>query len=58
MGSASAKNEDVGVKHIEFVVGVKGGAVGLSVMCFGGVGGVGVGSVCGVVGEGGLALCL
>ena len=36
LGSAFAKNEDVGVKHIVFV-GVKVGAVGLRVMCFSGV---------------------
>ena len=40
LGSASAKNEDVGVKHIVFV-GVKVGDADLSVMCFGGAGGVG-----------------
>lgn len=58
MGSASAKNEDVGVKHIVFV-GVKVGAADLSVMCFGGAGGVGsVGVDAGVdAGGGGWVPC-
>ena len=70
MGSALAKNEEVGVKQIEFV-GVKGGAVGLNIMCFSGVlvfvalcAGVGSGGdgsgvvVGGGVVSGGVALCL
>ena len=62
LGSALAKNEDVGVKQIEFVVGVNVGAEGLRVMCFVGVvgalctGGGGIGVVGGVLG-GGLAMC-
>ena len=70
LGSALAKNDDVGVKQIE-LVGVKGGAVGLSVICFRGVlgfgavradvydggGGSGV-SVGGGVELGGVAMCL
>ena len=61
LGSALAKNDDVGVKHIDFVVGVKVGAVGLSGMSFVGV----VSALCagggiervGVVSGGGLAMC-
>ena len=38
LGSALAKNDDVGVKQIEFVfVGENAGAVGLNVICFSGV---------------------
>ena len=70
LGSALAKNEEVGVKQIDFV-GVKVGAVGLSIICFGGVrvfvalracvGGEGDGSSVvggGGVELGGVAMCL
>ena len=53
MGSALAKNEDVGVKQIEFVfVGENAGSVGLNVICFSGVFSLSAG----VLG-GGCALC-
>ena len=41
LGSALAKNDDVGVKQME-LVGVKVGAVGLSFICFRGVRGCAV----------------